>query len=224
MAEFPRGTTTPHTFAEDEHRDLARGIDCSEQGFIRPCERNHPLRSRHTSSTRSRRQAVGPLPVTTSSVGMTGRVSPLALRSRSATSHRIRASTRSAAVRPRPWGTSCLRCRSRSASCSASLAAASSSSLGPRLACGRGCSESGSAPSGPWSIPRWPLRSSPSGRISFLSYGYADQSGQAWTGVSDWLPIGLAHTWKVGATGHVRYDPAKPAQSYWFGAADPAGT
>jgi hypothetical protein len=27
MAEFPRGTTTPHTFAEDEHRDLARGID-----------------------------------------------------------------------------------------------------------------------------------------------------------------------------------------------------
>jgi hypothetical protein len=57
-----------------------------------------------------------------------------------------------------------------------------------------------------------------------LSYGYADQSGQAWTGVSDWLPIGLAHSWKVGATGHVRYDPAKPAQSYWFGAADPAGT
>jgi len=26
-AEFPRGTTTPHTFAEDAHRDLARGID-----------------------------------------------------------------------------------------------------------------------------------------------------------------------------------------------------
>jgi hypothetical protein len=52
-----------------------------------------------------------------------------------------------------------------------------------------------------------------------LSYGYADQSGQAWTGLSDWLPIVVAHGWRVGAHGNVRYDPASPSQSYWFGSA-----
>jgi hypothetical protein len=55
-----------------------------------------------------------------------------------------------------------------------------------------------------------------------LSYRYADPSGTEWTGLSDWQPIGVAHQWKEGATGHIRYDPTKPATSYWFGSADPA--
>jgi len=57
-----------------------------------------------------------------------------------------------------------------------------------------------------------------------LSYRYSDPSGKEWTGLSDWQPIAVAHLWKAGASGHIRYDPAKPADSYWFGATDPAGS
>jgi hypothetical protein len=54
-----------------------------------------------------------------------------------------------------------------------------------------------------------------------LSYRYADKLGRQWTGLSDWQPVGISRQWQAGATGHVRYDPAKPASSFWFGAVDP---
>ena len=53
-----------------------------------------------------------------------------------------------------------------------------------------------------------------------MSYTYRDQSGHDWSGLSDWLTEAATRHWKAGATGHVRYDPAKPSVSVWLGAED----
>ena len=57
-----------------------------------------------------------------------------------------------------------------------------------------------------------------------VRYSYSDQQGGTHEGDSGYLDFEEAHVWSPGDIARVRYDPARPDESQWLGASDPAST
>jgi hypothetical protein len=55
-----------------------------------------------------------------------------------------------------------------------------------------------------------------------VRYSYRDRQGATHEGDSGYLSFEDANAWSVGDTVRVMYDPVKPDESYWVGAAEPA--
>jgi uncharacterized protein (DUF58 family) len=55
-----------------------------------------------------------------------------------------------------------------------------------------------------------------------VRYSYADPQGGTHEGDSGYLDFETAHQWSPGDVARIRYDPGKPEESHWLGAADPA--